>query len=587
MNPELLLTHFDRVSAAPDAIAKLRGFILDLAVRGKLVEQNLMDEPAAELMNRVAATNSQLGKSAGPVRLDAIGAENVPFKIPSNWVWVRLRDICSKTGSGSTPRGGKSVYQPDGVPFLRSQNVHDDGLRLDDVAYISQHTHEKMSGTAVEPGDLLLNITGGSIGRCCSVPAGIGQANVSQHVAIIRVAIGGLQGYLHQLILSPYFQSFVFSEQTGAGRGGLPKNRMDRIPVALPPLAEQQRIVSRVNELMALCDRLASAKAEQETRRDKLVAASHHYLNNGMNAADLPIHAHFSLSHLSTITARPEHIPAIRRTILSLSVRGQLVSQDPTDESVSELLMRIQAEKATLIKEGLLRREKRLAAIADDEVPFAVPTTWRWVRIGTCSLLTDYGTSVKSDQVADGVPILAMGNIQDGRVVLSDRRRVPHGIDDLPQLFLKRFDLLYNRTNSAELVGKTGIYLGDDDAYTFASYLIRIRFLNNLTSPIYANLAMNAPYFRATQIVPELQQQCGQANVNGSKLRNMMIPFPPLAEQHRIVAKVDELMAVCDRLEGQLTTIQTESSRLLAAALHLAFSDDPQPEELVKLAALK
>jgi type I restriction enzyme S subunit len=202
-------------------------------------------------------------------------------------------------------------------------------------------------------------------------------------------------------------------------------------------------------------------------------------------------------------------------------------------------------------------------------------------------LLTDYGTSVKSDQLADGVPILAMGNIQDGRVILNDRRRVPHGIDDLPQLFLKRFDLLYNRTNSAELVGKTGIYLGDDDAYTFASYLIRIRFFNDLTSPIYVNLAMNAPYFRATQIVPELQQQCGQANVNGSKLRNMMIPFPPLAEQHRIVAKVDQLMAVCDRLEGQLTTAQTESSRLLAAVLHHALSDDSQPEEFVKSAALK
>ncbi len=274
------------------------------------------------------------------------------------------------------------------------------------------------------------------------------------------------------------------------------------------------------------------------------------------------------IDHFDRISNAPDAIPHLRRFILELAVRGKLVEQDPSDEPASELLTRIQAEKARLIKEGILRKEKPLAAVANDEVPFVVPTTWRWARIGACSLLTDYGTSVKSDQVADGVPVLAMGNIQDGRVVLNDRRKVPHGIDDLPHLFLKRFDLLYNRTNSAELVGKTGIYFGDDDAYTFASYLIRIRFLNNLTSPVYANLAMNAPYFRATQIVPELQQQCGQANVNGSKLRNMMIPLPPLAEQRRIVAKVDELMALCDQLQTEQRERETRQDRLAAASHH-------------------
>jgi type I restriction enzyme, S subunit len=168
--------------------------------------------------------------------------------------------------------------------------------------------------------------------------------------------------------------------------------------------------------------------------------------------------------------------------------------------------------------------------------------------------------------------VLKMGDIQNGQVILGGQKKVRRQIDDLPELFLKRFDLLYNRTNSAELVGKTGIYLGDDDAYTFASYLIRIRFVNELTNPVYVNLAMSAAYFRETQIVPELQQQCGQANVNGTKLRNMMIPLPPLAEQRRIVAKVDELMSLCDRLEGQLAATRTESRHLLEAVLHEALA---------------
>jgi type I restriction enzyme S subunit len=152
--------------------------------------------------------------------------------------------------------------------------------------------------------------------------------------------------------------------------------------------------------------------------------------------------------------------------------------------------------------------------------------------------------------------------------------KVPRNIDDLPALFLKKFDLLYNRTNSAELVGKTGIYLGEDDAFTFASYLIRLRFAIEFTNPRYVNLVLNAPYFRETQVVPHLKQQCGQANVNGTKLKNMLVPLPPLAEQERIVAKVDELMALCDETESRLTTTTTTRRQLLEVSLHEALNGD-------------
>jgi len=148
-----------------------------------------------------------------------------------------------------------------------------------------------------------------------------------------------------------------------------------------------------------------------------------------------------------------------------------------------------------------------------------------------------------------------MGDIQDGRVILGGQKKVPVSIDDLPALYLQKYDLLYNRTNSAELVGKTGIYLGEDHEYTFASYLIPIRFSASASDPMFFNYAMNAPYFRATQIVPHLKQQCGQANVNGTTLKGMLVPFPPLAEQRRIVSRVDELMLLCDQLQDQLTVM--------------------------------
>ena len=279
MNADRLLSHFDRIADAPDAIPRMRRFILDLAVRGKLVEQDPEDEPASELLKRIEKEKARLVK-AGEIRKTSpaspVSQNNAPFNIPIGWAWSTIGGICSKTGSGSTPRGGKAAYKPSGIVFLRSQNVYDDGLRLNDVAYIDSTIHERMSGTAVEKLDLLLNITGGSIGRCCLAPDGLGEANINQHVAIIRTAIDGPQHFLHCLILSPYFQASIFDEQTGAGRGGLPKYKMDRIPVALPPLAEQRRIVSRVNELMALCDQLEASLARSDDTRSHLLDAFLH-----------------------------------------------------------------------------------------------------------------------------------------------------------------------------------------------------------------------------------------------------------------------------------------------------------------------
>ena len=256
------------LTARADQVKHLRQTILNLAVRGKLVEQDPSDEPASELLKRIAEGKGKLGVKH---EVKPLGVTEAPFRTPGGWHWSRIGELCTKTGSGSTPRGGKSVYKTNGVPFLRSQNVYDDGLRLANVAYIGGDVHARMAGTAVRARDLLLNITGGSMGRCCRVPDGFAEANVSQHVAIIRPAVSEMADYVHKFVLSPYFQAFIFRRQTGAGRGGLPKNRMDRIAVAVPPLAEQQRIVAKVDELMALCDRLEAGLGSAGDTRNRLL----------------------------------------------------------------------------------------------------------------------------------------------------------------------------------------------------------------------------------------------------------------------------------------------------------------------------
>lgn len=570
MNSTQLLAHFDRISDAPDAIPRLRLFILDLGVRGKLIEQDPRDEPASELLKRIQTEKLRLMRVNDITKekpIPPLAAEAPPFLIPMNWCWSQLASV----GFINPRNTASDELSASFVPMTFISAEHGVGNKHEVRAW-----GEIKSGyTHFAEGDVgLAKITPCFENRKSTIfrnlTGGIGAGTTELHV--IRPILAHAD-FLLIFLKSPYFIETGIPKMTGtAGQKRVPTEYFAYSPFPLPPLAEQHRIVAKVDELMALCDRLEAAQAERESRRDRLVASSLNRLNNGADPDAFRDHARFYFNHLPRLTTKPEHIQQLRQTILNLAVRGKLVPQDPNDEPASELLKRIQSEKERFTREGSLKKEKPLLPVPETAAPFSIPTSWSWARIGACSLLTEYGTSVKSDSAEKGVPVLKMGDIQGGRLILGGQKKVPRQIEDLPQLFLKRFDLLYNRTNSAELVGKTGIYLGEDDAYTFASYLIRIRFINALMSPVYSNLAMNAPYFRVTQILPELQQQCGQANVNGTKLRNMMIPTPPLNEQHRIVAKVDELMALCDRLEAQLATTHTDSRRLLDAVLHEALA---------------
>ena len=224
---------------------KLRQKILDLAIHGKLVPQDPNDEPASVLLERIRAEKERLIKE-GKIKRSrkttktsdaACDKQEVPFKVPSGWVGTTLDEICSKIGSGSTPRG--SNYSEDGIPFFRSQNVHNEGLVYEDIKFISNATHQSMIGTEVCSKDLLLNITGGSLGRCAIVPDDFLVGNVSQHVCIIRT-ICVHSSYVHAFILSSLFKKSM--SITGSGREGLPKYNLEKMYLSLPPLAEQQRI---------------------------------------------------------------------------------------------------------------------------------------------------------------------------------------------------------------------------------------------------------------------------------------------------------------------------------------------------------
>ena len=221
--------------------------------------------------------------------------QDMPFEVPKGWMWTTLEEITSKIGSGSTPKG--SNYSEEGIPFFRSQNVYNEGLVYEDIKFISDATHQLMIGTEVHSKDLLLNITGGSLGRCAIVPADFQIGNVSQHVCIIR-SILVLSSYVHTFILSPFFKKTM--NITGSGREGLPKYNLEKMFLPIPPLKEQERIIKEIEHWFTFIDTIEQSKVNLQTA-----------------------------------------IKQTKSKILDLAIHGELVPQDPSDEPASELLKRI------------------------------------------------------------------------------------------------------------------------------------------------------------------------------------------------------------------------------------------------------
>ncbi|MBQ0908577.1 restriction endonuclease subunit S [Flavobacterium sp. F-328] len=259
-----------------DLIKQLRQAFLREAMQGKLltsVTSSAVEKQATghELLAKIKAEKAQLiaeKKLKKEKELAPITEDEIPFEIPEHWAWCRLGEICSKIGSGSTPKG--SNYSEIGLPFFRSQNVHDSGLVYEDIKFVSNEVQKQMNGTIVLSNDILLNITGGSIGRCALVPSDFKEGNVSQHVCIIRpLSIDYI--FLHKLVLSPYFQKLIFSSTTGAGREGLPKYNLEQFIIPLPPLHEQEQIVAKLEELMAFCDGLDQSIKESQGYNEMLL----------------------------------------------------------------------------------------------------------------------------------------------------------------------------------------------------------------------------------------------------------------------------------------------------------------------------
>ncbi|WP_288942914.1 restriction endonuclease subunit S [uncultured Roseovarius sp.] len=559
MNAERLLEVYEQISEAPDAIARLRRFVLDLAVRGRLVEQDAKDEPANQLIEEVARERAK--SRAHTTKKKKASVAPVPFRgelytLPGGWTWSPLVDLSDVT-MGQSPPGSTYNISGDGVPLINGPVEFTDGPFGKTV--VNQYTTEPTN--FCEAGDFLICVRGSTTGRT--------------NVAAFRACIGRGVAAVRSTFDDGFIRLFLWKSREdiiGMGRGiafpSVSKKQLEQLAIPLPPLAEQHRIVAKVDELMALCDRLEEVRKTREETRDKLTAASLARLTApDTTAEDFPAHANFALEALPALTTRPDQIKTLRQTILNLAVRGKLVEQDPTDEPASEFLKRIAGEKGRLVKAGEIRKQRTLPPIEDEETSFRLPTGWAWVRLGDLSQFVTSGSRDWAKFYANqGAMFVRMGNLSKDhyQLRLENIQRVnPPATGEGTRTRLEGGDILISITGDVGMLGLIpedfgDAYINQHTAMVRPMSEMKGRYLPELFRSPFAQDQFNAPQrgiknsFRLTDVT------------------QFVVPLPPLAEQHRIVAKVDALMALCDRLEAALTTTDTTRTRLLEALLHEA-----------------
>ena len=561
----MLLSNLNLLATAPGGVARLRELILTLAVQGKLVPQDPADEPASRLLQKIRAEKDRLiaeGKIKKGKLLAAITDEEKPFELPVGWEWVRLSALLQKIGAGSTPLGGREVYVSSGVKFLRSQNVWDEGLRLDGVAFIKPETHFRMAGTVVVANDLLFNITGASIGRCAVVPSDFDEANVSQHVTIIRAVLPEINAYLHKVLVSRHVQQTVMDVQVGVSREGLSIAKLGQFLIPLPPLAEQSRIVARVEELMRLCDALQAKGQLEATQHAQLLSTLLGTLTASATPEELADNWQRVAQHFDLLLDRPQAIDALEQTLLQLAVRGLLVPQDPTDEPASVLLQKIRAEKDRLIAAGQIKKDKPLPTIADEEKPFELPLGWEWVRWANISMKIGDIDHKMPSEAKDGVPYVSPRDFYgtneidfDGakKIAYSDYVQLANKIR--PEVG----DLIYPRYGTIGVVRKV-----TTNREFLASYSCAvIKVIPGFIEPDYQYLFSVSGW--AKMQAASATNKTTQPNVGLKSIQEFLVPLPPLAEQSRIVTRVTQLRRLCADLRQRLAEREAVQARLAEA----------------------
>lgn len=484
---------------------ELKNSILQLAVQGKLVPQCKEDEPASELLKRICAEKDQNGIKGK--KLPPITDEEIPFDIPENWVWTRLDTISSIT-SGGTPARTNPSFWGGNIPWVKIGDIKEKYVFSSEEKITVKGLNS--SSAKVFPKNTILY----------TIFATIGTVGILGIEAATNQAVAGITFYGEYCLDYMYYvlvglKDILVSKGKGMAQMNINQTILKNTPIPLPPLAEQERIVAKIEELMPLVEEYGKAE-EQLTK---------------LNA---------------------EFPDKLRKSILQQAVQGKLTVRDPADEPASELIKRIKTEKETLMKSGKIKKEKPLPTITDDEKPFDIPDTWEWSNINSLFWVTklagfEYTKFFTKETISpdNEVHIVRAQHVKMNRFIENDNEAIPIDLS----LQLERSAL----TTECLLMTFIGAGIGDTCIYNSA---IRHHLAPNVAKIVPQTQGIYLPYYLIWLMSP-----AGQANVEAIKkstaqpslsmetIRSIQVAVPPLTEQKRIVKRVDELLALCDELK--------------------------------------
>lgn len=552
-------------------IKKLRELILELAVRGKLVPQDPSDEPASVLLERIAAEKSKLIKE-GKVRktktLPEISSNEKPFDIPKSWRWVRVADIGSVFNGNSISANIKEIKYSnnlDGMPYIATKDIEYGFESLNYINGVSIPFNEK-SFKVAHKGAVLICAEGGSAGRKC----GIAEQDICFGNKLFANEL--FSGVLPRFILTAYLSSAFynqFSELMTGIIGGISSANFITILIPIPPTNEQLRIVSKVDELMLLCDQLEQQTEISIDAHASLVEVLLATLTDSADANELAQNWARVSEHFATLFTTEQSIEALKQTLLQLAVMGKLVPQDPADEPAAVLLEKIAAEKAQLIKDKKIKPQKLLPPIAEEEQLFDLPPGWGWCRLDDiCNGITSGSTPPKSFFSEDkGVPYLKVYNIKNQQIDFEYKSQFVeenYHASTLKRSLLVPGDVVMNIVGPP--LGKIAIIPSTYPEWNCNQAIVMFRpIVSELNKYIYTYLISGMFLDKI-----ELIGTAGQDNISVTKSRSILLPTPPVLEQHRIVAKVDELMKICDQLKANLQQSQETQVQLTDALIDQA-----------------
>lgn len=481
----------------------IRKKILDLALRGKLTEQLPEDGTGQQLFQHIQERKAVLagtGKAKKQESLIPLTKEDIPFEIPDNWQWVRLGDITAKITSGSTPTGGKKsdAYVDKGFCFFREQNIYNDGIHSEGMVYITEQLLNTRENSTVIAKDILLNITGGSIGRCAIVPDDFSKGSINQHILIIRMVEEETRFFTHLVLCSPYAQNHIKSKAVG-DKEGFSGGRCKYMPVPLPPLPVQKRIVSTIHSAFSVLDTIDTLQSQYQ-----------------------------------------DNLATLKSKIIDAGIQGKLTEQLPEDGNAEELYQQIQREKLALEKAGKIKKSKPLPPISDEEKPFDIPDNWKWVRLAD---VYEINPKVNADDNINAafIPMerISAGFDRSFSYVVQKWSKASKNhtrFCDGDVAFAKISPCFENRKSF--VVENLPNSLGGG-----TTELIILR--QKLIDPLFTYyLILDERFIRLG--LSTYKGTVGQQRIKNDVMFAYVFPLPPLAEQKRIVAKLEELLPLCE-----------------------------------------